>query len=682
MSASDPLLQPFELKGLTIRNRVLSTSHAPAYVDENAHPGERYQRYHEEKARGGIGMTMFGGSSTVAPDSPSAFGQINIGDDSIIPKLTQFSERIHSLGAAIMCQISHMGHRTSWNVENWLPTVAPSLVREPSHRAFPKVMEQHDIDRVVKAYGQAARRCKEGGLDGVEVMAHGHLIGQFWNPLVNQRTDAYGGSFENRLRFSLEVLAEVRRQTGDDYIVGLRLAGDELREGGLDEESCLEIARRHVDEGLLDFLNINAGSIETEEALSRQMPGMSYGSAPYLHLASAMKRELKVPVFHACRVSDVATARHAVAEGHVDMIGMTRAHLADPHIVDKLSRGIEDRIRPCVGAGYCIDRIYGEGEALCMHNAATGREQTMPHTVPRSDSPGRKVIVVGAGPAGLEAARVCALRGHEVTVYEAAPQAGGQVLLAARAGWRKDLIGITEWLIAEVGHLGVDLRVNTYVDPDDFVTGEADVVIVATGGAPNTGFLADDSAVTTVWDILGGTVPVGERVLVFDDNGQHQGPSCAEFIARTGAQTEIVTPDRHVAQEMGAINFPVYLRHLYGMGVKMTPDHRLQSVVRSGNELEARIVNFYSGEEAIRRVDQVVVEHGTVPADELFMALRERSVNGGRTDYQSIMDGTPQPVRAEPGAEGDFELYRVGDAVASRNIHAAIYDSLRLCHTL
>jgi 2,4-dienoyl-CoA reductase-like NADH-dependent reductase (Old Yellow Enzyme family) len=376
MSQIDPLLQPFQLKHLRLKNRIISTSHEPSYA-EDAKPKLRYQLYHEEKAKGGIALTMFGGSSNVAVDSPAAFGQIYVGDDDIIPYFQQMAERIQPYGTAVMCQITHMGRRTFWNTEHWLPTIAPSTVREPAHRSFPKAMEISDIKRVVKAYGAAARRCQQGRLDGVEIEAYGHLLDSFWTPLVNRRTDQYGGSLENRMRFSLEVLEEIRKQVGDEFIVGIRMSGDEVAEGGLSHQDCLQIARTLVGTGMLDFVSIIKGYIATDEALSHVIPNMGTPSAPHLNLAAAIKAEIDLPVFHGARIADVATARHAISQGLIDMVGMTRAHLADPHIVAKVERGEDDQIRPCVGAGYCIDRIYGEGEALCVHNPATGREETI-----------------------------------------------------------------------------------------------------------------------------------------------------------------------------------------------------------------------------------------------------------------------------------------------------------------
>ncbi len=670
------LLEPFRLRHVTFRNRLMSTSHAPGYV-EDKHPKLRYQLYHEEKARGGLALTMFGGSSNVAPDSPSAFGQIYIGDDSIVPVLREFSERIHRHGCAIMCQITHMGHRTLWNVEDWLPPLAPSVVREHAHRSFPKEMDRDDIRRVVRAFGDAAARCREGGLDGTELLAHGHLIHQFWTPLVNRRTDEYGGSLPNRARFGLEVLEEVRRRVGEDFLVGFRMMGDELKEGGLTQDDCLALAKIYADTGLCDFMNVVAGQVGDERGLSMAIPSMAGPRAPFVDIAAAMKRETGLAVFHATRITDLATAEHCVREGLVDMVAMTRAHMADPHIAAKMMRGEEERIRPCVGAGYCLDRIYVGGDALCLHNPATGRERTMPHVVASGPGPRRKVVVVGAGPAGLEAARVSALRGHEVVLFEAASEPGGQIVLAAKATWRGDLLGIAQWLASEVEHLGVTMHLNRYAEAEDVLAERPDVVVVATGGVPNVEWVDGAEHVVSVWDVLGGQVEPGPEVLVFDDHGDHQGPSVVDFLASRGSAVELATPDRMSAHEVGATNFPAYLRSFYSMGVKLTPDRRLRSVEREGNRLRAVLRNEYSDAEEARVVDQVVVEHGTLPAAEVFHALAPLARNGGTLDVEALIAGRAQEIDTNP--EGGFMLFRVGDAVASRNIHAAIYDSLRLC---
>ena len=683
MTTRDPLLQPFRLKHLTLKNRIMSTAHAPNYVAD-AKPKERYQLYHEEKAKGGLALTMFGGSSNVAPDSPSVFGQIDVGDDSVVPYLGELAERVHRHGAAVMCQITHMGRRTYGHVGDWLPVIGPSHTRERAHRAFPKQMEQSDIDRVVQAFAEAAVRCREAGLDGLEILVAGHLVGQFLSPTVNTRSDRYGGSIENRLRFAVEVLEAVRARIGADYIVGLRIPGDELLEGGLTGEDCVEIAERLAASSLVDFLNVNASHVYTDSGLAWNIPVMNLPSAPFLQIAGRIKRAVDLPVFHAAGIADLATARHAVEAGLVDMVGMTRAHIADPHLVRKLERGEENRIRPCVGAGLCIDRIYYGLEAVCVHNPATGREASLPHEVPPSDGPKKKVVVVGGGPGGLEAARVAALRGHEVVLFEAADRLGGQVNLAARPKSRQRMIGIADWLAAEVERLGVVVRTNVFAEAETVMAEVPDVVIVATGGLPNTEIFAEGvegaDHVASVWDVLGGHVTPGGEVLLYDDNGRHQGVSCAEFLAAAGARVELATPDRAPAFELGSANFPNYLRDLYKLGVGFTPDQNLVAVRRDGNRLVATLKNEYSEEVSERRVDQVVVDHGTLPNDELYLALQAGARNLGEVDQEALLAGRPQDLVRNP--EGTYQLFRIGDAVAGRDIHAAVLEALRLCKDL
>ena len=475
MSAADPLLQPFRLKHLTFKNRVMSTAHAPNYVEDGL-PRQRYQLYHEEKAKGGLALTMFGGASSIAADSPASFGQIDLGHDRVVPVLQEFSERIHAHGCALMVQMTHAGRRTRWDAGDWLPTVSASPLRELQHRSFPKELEVEDIRRIHKAFAAAALRAKEGGIDGVEIACSTHLPHQFWSPVMNRRTDSYGGSLANRIRFTLEMFAAIREAVGSDYVVGIRMSGDEMLEGGLAPEESLEIAVRHAESGMIDYLNVIGADASTDLGISKLIPTMGQRTAPYVEHARAFKQATGLPVFHATRITDPSTARHVIAEGFADMVGMTRAHIADPHLMAKVMRGEEDRIRPCVGAGYCIDRIYVGGEALCIHNPATGREATMPHAIARGDGPRRRVVVIGGGPAGLEAARVSAARGHDVVLLEATDRLGGQVNLAARLDRRREILGITGWLQREVELAGVDVRFNTYAESEDVLALEPDIV--------------------------------------------------------------------------------------------------------------------------------------------------------------------------------------------------------------
>ena len=675
-TSNDPLLQPFQLKHLRLRNRIISTSHEPSY-SEDMLPKLRYQLYHEEKARGGIALTMFGGSTLVDRDSPPAFGNLYAGSDEIVPYFKQLSARVHQHGAAIMCQITHLGRRTSPYVNDWLPTVAASCVREPAHRSFPKELEIEDMNRIAKAYGAAARRCVDGDLDGIEIEGYGHLLDGFWAARTNRRTDQYGGSLDNRIRFTLEVIDQVRNQVGSDYIVGIRMVIDESLHDGLEFDEGMKIANILTDTGKLDFISVIRGHVDTDEGLSHVIPNMGTPSGPHLEFTAAVRSALQLPVMHAAKISDVATARHAVASGCVDLVGMTRAHMADPHIVRQIEQGNEDQIRPCVGAGYCIDRIYMGGEALCVHNPATGREEDIPHVIPSAEKK-KRVVVVGGGAAGLEAARVCAERGHDVTLFEAADQPGGQINTAARVERRREIQGVVDWRYAQLQRLAVDMRFNHYAEAHDAVSEEPDVIIVATGGMPNRSFLNyGEELATTTWDILDGIVAPDQNVLVYDDNGQHQAMSCAELILHRNSSVKIVTPDRRIAEEVGGTNYPVYLKLFYERGVEMIPNQRLLGIEKRNGALVGHFYNEFNHSKSEIDAAQIVVEHGTLPNDEIYFELKDAALNQGVVDLDALVAGAPQNTVLNP--DGRYQLFRVGDAVASRNIHAAIYDSLRLC---
>jgi NADH:flavin oxidoreductase / NADH oxidase family len=415
-------------------------------------------------------------------------------------------------------------------------------------------MEDWDFARVIGSYADAAERVKAGGLDGLEFECYGHLIDQFWSPATNKRQEEYGGSIDNRLRFGMSVFEAVRRRVGPDFLLGARLVCDEDWERGLSREEGMATARRLTGSGLIDFLNVIRGHIDSDEGLSRVIPGMGERSAPHLDFAGEVRAETRLPTFHAARIQDVATARHAIESGKLDMVGMTRAHLADPHIALKVAEGREAEIRPCVGMGYCIDSIYS-GQAVCIHNPATGREETIPHVIARSDGPKKKVIV-------------------------------------------------------------------------------------------------------------------------YDDNGAHPGLTAAEFVAESGAKLEIVTPERMLAPDVGGTSFPPYFRAFSRADAKVTLNLRRESIARRGNRVAGVFHDEYGQRRVEKEADMIVVEHGAIPVDDLYFALKAGSVNLGEVDYSALLAGRPQTV--VNNRDGGYRLFRIGDAVASRNIHAAVYDAIRL----
>lgn len=683
MAQFDAIFQPLAINQLMIRNRIVSTAHAEVYATDNGMPTERYIRYYEEKAKGGIGLCICGGSSPVSIDSPQGWWKsVNLTTDAVIPHLQQLADAVHRHGAHIMIQITHMGRRSRWDGGDWPHLLSPSGIREPVHRATCKTIEPEEIERIIANFAAAARRVKAAGFDGVELSAvHQHLIDQFWSPRVNHRTDEWGDSFENRMRFGLRVLEAVRAEVGPDFAVGMRICGDEFHPDGLTHEDMKAIASYYDATGMVDYFGVVGSGCDTHNTLANVIPNMTFPPEPFLHLAAGIKQVVNVPVIHAQSIKDPIQAERVLEAGYVDFVGMTRAHIADPHLIAKVRLGQVDQIRQCVGANYCIDRQYQGLDVLCLQNAATSREATMPHVISKTRGPIRRVVVVGGGPGGMEAARVCAERGHEVVLFEKAGELGGQITLAAKAPQREQIAGITRWFALELSRLAVALKLETEADAEQIVAEQPDVVILALGGEPfvdqSPGWGARDGLVVSSWDVLSGRVAPGKNVLVYDTICEFSGMSVADYLASKGALVELVTDDIKPGVAIGGTTFPTYYRSLYEREVVMTPDLRLEQVYREGEKVIARLENEYTQQQEERVLDQVVIENGIHPREQLYYQLKAASLNHGQMDLEALYAAEPQPDLSRHG--DGYLLYRIGDCVSQRNIHAAIYDALRLC---
>jgi mycofactocin system FadH/OYE family oxidoreductase 2 len=648
------LFSPARIGALTLKNRIYSSGHAEAMA-EGGRPGERLRRYHEAKARGGCALTIVGGSSSVHASSPAAaWKQIANHDDSIIPAYRALADAVHRHDCLVFTQLTHLGRRAQSDPDGEGVLLAPSQIPERVHREVPHALEAEQITGLVHAFGGAVRRCREGGLDGVELsMAHSHLIDQFWSPRFNERQDEYGGSLENRMRFSMEVLAEIRRQVGRDFVVGARISGDERTPGGLTADDMVEIARRLAGSGLLDFLSIIGGAAHDYALQAAAIPNMSFGAGVYLPLAAAVKRAVPgMPVLHASRIVDPLHADRIVLAGDVDVVGMTRALIADPDLPRKAREGRFDDIRTCVGANEgCIDRIYLGKAVSCVQNPATGREAELGEVRPAA-APTR-LVVVGGGVAGLEAARIAALRGCRVVLLEKTGELGGQVLLAARAPARAEYAGIARYLAAQVRKLGVDVRLGVEATAELVVSERPDAVIVATGSHPYVPPVpgSDGKHVVTDRDVLAGETTVGASIVVVDDVHTEEALSTAELLLDQGRRVEVISPLFYVGQDVGITSVaPLYAR-LYGKGVVLTPCTELRAIEGT----TVIVANVFSGaERRIEPVDTVVLAAGSRSTDTLYRALRGQVAR----------------------------LYAVGDCVAPRGVHQAILDGTRAARAL
>ena len=646
------LFSPIKIGPRTVGNRICLSAHAESLC-ENGRPGERAVRYYEARARGGVGLLMCFGSASVHPASSArVWNGAELFDDAVIPALQKFSDAIHRHGVPCVAQITHKGRRGRSEGNEFRPLLAPSAVREPNHRETPHVLDRETIAEVVRSFAAAAGRLAAGGFDGCEVMASAcHLVDQFLTPRVNRRQDEYGGDLERRLRFAIEVLGAIRERVGRDFIVGIRISGEEMVEGGLSSDACQEIAGRLDAAGLLDYFNIVGATCETYYTEAITVPDMGFAPALFASLAGRIKAAVRVPVIATGRINSPAVAERVLADGHADMCVMTRALIADPDLPRKARAGELEEIRPCFGYNTgCIDRIYTGRGVTCVHNAVTGRE-TEWEELPPAAAP-RRVVVVGGGPAGLECARVASLRGHRVLLLERDAELGGQTRIARRAPARQDFDGACRYMEHRCRKQGVEIRLGTPANAESLLREAPDVIVLATGArALRPAIAGIDVHGVSAWDVLAGREPGGERVLVIDEEYGHQAPSVAEYLLDQGRQVTIATSERTIASLLGATTAPPVFERLFRKGASLAC--HLEVVGIEGPT--ARVRNVWSRRDAtLGPFDAFVYAFGGEAVSDLEGQLRGR---GPRVEL-------------------------IGDCYAPRTLQHAILDGHRLARAL
>jgi N,N-dimethylglycine/sarcosine dehydrogenase len=614
------LFSPFALRGFSLRNRIVSTPHSDGMAEDGL-VTERLIAYFQAKAVGGAGLVMGPAGCAVHATSPTRAGGLELYRPDAEAGLARLVATVHAAGAAYVPQLTHWGRRGN-SGDRPEPLLAPSAIPEPVSGENPRALSEDEIAEIVAGYAATALRVQKTGADGVDIVAFAnHLPDQFWSPLSNRRLDRYGGSLANRLRFSLEVLTAIRRVVGPGFIVGMRISGDELIEGGLGPRDLQEIAGHITGTGLLDYLSVSGGAGMTPWAQAAVVPGHWWPQGCYAGYAKAMREIASgIPILYAGRVVRPEMAERLLADGACDLVAMTRAILADPELPNKARQGRLGEIRHCVGANVCIGRRYGHYQPVaCIYNPSAGRERELEPLAPAPSA--RRILVVGGGPSGLEVARVAAERGHRVVLFEATRELGGHVRLEAVIPHRHELRGIPDYYRRQLERLRVDVRLGTVATAALVRSERPDAVVVATGSQPALPELPlGGVSVVTADDVLAGRGVTG-RILVFDDDGRYRGPGAALLLAQRGALVEIVTPHLHVGIRLDPSNLVPFYRHLFEAGVALTPNHEL----RGGAGRTIHLRNVFTGADVARApVDTLVVSLvRRVPRDDLLRELRD-----------------------------------------------------------
>ena len=636
------VFQPQQIGACTIENRIVRTAHSTGTM------GDDLIAYHEARAKGGVGLAIIE-IAGVTTDSPTG---IPVYSDKVLPWYEELSGRMHAHGTKVFQQLWHGGIT---NTRGSRPA-GPSAIPNAIVGVTPRVMTVGEIQGLVEAFAQAARRVEAGGLDGVELhAAHGYLLGSFMSPATNVREDDYGGSLENRVRFTREVLQAIRAEVSAGFPVGIRISGDEFIEGGIDHIEAEAIARSLEPD--IDFLDVSMGTYwRFHKFLSTLDEPLGYE----LENNEKITKVVEVPTIVTGRIMTVDHAEHIISTGKADMVSIVRAMIADPDLVVKAREGREEDIRPCIGTSMgCVAQLMTVGRIQCVVNVAAGAETSVPFDTPGPADVAKKVLIVGGGPAGLEAARTAALRGHQVDLYEMTGELGGQVRMAASVPPRSDLEAITRWLAEEVERLGVRVHLRTPVDPDLITEAAPDEVIIATGSTPKpAGFQlssptipvpgAELPHVATSWEVLGfgGRAQVGANAIVYDDTGTFEAVSVADKLLAAGCKVTIIS--RH--ERLGAmIPYPAATveasrERLFAEGVDFVPAMALRQITESD-------VTVYSlGLHAER----------TYPADTVCIVT-----------FHDLNDELGTHLATEH-ADAPFHVHVVGNATGTDTIQAAI----------
>jgi mycofactocin system FadH/OYE family oxidoreductase 2 len=642
MMAYRYLWTPLELGPVTTRNRIVFSAHLTNYA-RDGRPTEQHAAYYAARAAGGTGLVITEEHSTHPTDWP--YEKLIHGfHRDVIPGYRRITDAVHRHRVPIFAQINHNGGQAS-SMYSRRPVWAPSAVADPLFREVPKAVTHAEIDEVVQGYATVAEHCAEGGFDGIELQcSHSSIVRGFLSPATNTRTDDYGGPLANRARILLDIVAAVRRVIGSRLALGVRLCGDELIEHGTTIDDAVEVARIVEATGQVDYVNTSIGvataSLFMIEASMHVPPGYA------LFIPSAFRKAIDLPVVGVGRFKDPLQAERALAEGHCDLVGVVRGQIADADFAAKARAGATDEIRLCLSCNQeCVGRMGLNRWLGCIENPRTGREETWSVT----PAPGaRRIMIVGAGPAGLQAAIAAARRGHRVTVFEQHAEAGGQVRLAASVPNRAELGDMIRNQLAECRRLGVEIRYGVAVRPGLVQEHAPDHVIVATGAEAQRPWWVPDGAtnVVDVRHVLDGSAEPSGSVVVVDEIGFHHATSVAELLADRGCAVEIVTPGMVVGQDLGiTLDMEQWWMRATEKEIVQTTD--LVPMGMDGATLT--LLHHPTGTNVTRSPDWIVLAVPASPVEWLYHDLVAAGVS----------------------------VERVGDCVAPRRAHAAVIEGDR-----